>query len=241
MIQDSTEISNHVTVLVFKDNYAARTFKIPLKWISKLGLLVGFLVSLTVISVFMACKYYKIASIADPSKIQDLEQELLELRTSIKKPTPAASANNSLFFSGFPALSPVLPDPSTLPFSIISHTITWRDKMLQVQFSLQYTKEDQGNQQGKILILARGPNYLLSYPPATLNRAGTPHLISLENAEPFSVTRVRHVKAVFGPIATHKDLQEIEIFIFDNLGQILKYQKFETPSMTPPPEKEDAA
>src|SRR3954471_4861249 len=84
MNQGSTEISGKVTVLVFKDNYAARTFQIPLNWISRFGIFLGILVGLTTASVFIAFKYYRVAVRTDPSRVQDLEQELTDLRSNLK-------------------------------------------------------------------------------------------------------------------------------------------------------------
>ncbi|MGZ6371744.1 MAG: hypothetical protein ACXWPM_13385, partial [Bdellovibrionota bacterium] len=78
------DVSDQVTVLVFKDNYASRTFQFSLSWISRLGLLMGLLTAVTFLSVFFALKYFRIAHKADPTHVQDVEQELADLRTSYK-------------------------------------------------------------------------------------------------------------------------------------------------------------
>lgn len=261
MAQGSAEISDKVTVLVFKDNYAARTFQIPLSWISRFGIFLGVFAAVTTVSVFTAAKYYQIAAKTDPSRVQDLEQEITDLRANLKKAesrpseliaasTPRAAASPILissqgshpksgipssapltpsgtpFFTEFPAnISNSIPDPSTLAFSIRPPKTQWRGKTLRVQFALQYTKQDQGNQQGRILILARGPETLLTYPSGVLNPTGTENLINPMNGEFFSVSRFREVKADFGPVANQKTLNEIEIYIFNKEGQILAYQK----------------
>lgn len=263
MNQGPAGISNKVTVLVFKDNYAARTFQIPLSWISKFGIFLGILVGLTSTSIFLAVKYYQVALKTDPSRVQDLEQELVDLRTSQKNietkgtDSPAAPSSTShapstpgtpvatespanpktsdsvpagegspLVFSGFPAQAiSQAPAPSTLSFAIQSQKATWIGRNLRVQFALQYTKQDQGNQQGRIVILARGPENLLAYPAGVFNSAGSGSLIDPDKGEFFSVGRFREVKADFGPLRTQQSISLVEVFIFSKDGQILAYEK----------------
>jgi hypothetical protein len=256
MGQGSKEISDKVTVLVFKDNYAARTFQIPLNWISRFGIFLGLLFGLTVTSVFFAIKYYRVAVKTDLSRVQDLEQELTDMRANLKSvdakasdpshtlitpPAPAHIAEakakasvpepipvgNGLLFAAFPAsVSSDIPDPSTLSFSVKNPRAQWRGKNLRVQFALEYTKEDKGTQTGRILVLARGREALLAYPEGVFNHVGASELIAPENGESFSVSRYREVKADFGPVRNQQALDEVEIFIFSKENQILAHQKF---------------
>jgi hypothetical protein len=250
MKQGSAEISDKVTILVFKDNFAARTFQISLKWISKLGLLLALLVGLTIGSLFVAIKYYRITLELDPARIQDLEQEIAELKNAAAKNSgnkpvdantqsdsnkpltpsspsaPSASVSPTLFFSTFPTLaSTSLPDAASLPFTVSNLSSAWHGKILQLRFHLHYTKEDKGSQHGKLLILARGPDSLLVYPPGAFNPIGEGSLVSIEKSESFSVSKAREVKAEFGPVHSQKAIKELEIYIFNHQNQILKYQK----------------
>ena len=262
MNQGSAENSNRITILVFKDNYAAKTFQIPLKWLSQLGIFLGLLIGTTVVSLFLSLKYYHIASKSNPTHTQELEQEIFELKGSLKNPdvkpsgtlqtvappaplpqlspTPEAKGtlqNNSLKLIQFTAFSKDLilspADPQQLPINIQSPSANWKSKNLIVRFALQYTKQDQGNQQGKIFIIARGPATLLSYPFGTFNRAGSQNLIAFEQGESFSVSRYREVIATFGPITSHRSIQDIEILIFDREGQLLIYKKLLPESQEP--------
>jgi len=269
----NTEISDKVTVLVFKDNYSARTFQVPLRWISKFGLFLSILIGVTAISAFLAIKYYRIASRSDPTHVQELEQELTDLRINLKnleskavettqhvttsnnaasqsvgpnstansenpdrkKSAPSQISSNQLpVFTAFSSsVQTQIPDPSSIPISILSPKLKWRGSTLRVQFALQYSRSDGSNQEGKILILARGPESLLSYPSGTVNKVGTENLLSPEKGEPFSVSRYREVKANFGPVRFRSDIQEIEILLFNKEGQILAYQKVASESQPP--------
>src|SRR3974390_429208 len=91
--------SDQITVFVFKDNYAARTFQISLAWISRLGLLGSAMIGITLVSAYFALKYYRTAHRMDPTHIQEVEQELTALKSSYQAleakkltvPAPAAS------------------------------------------------------------------------------------------------------------------------------------------------------
>jgi hypothetical protein len=272
----NTEISDKVTVIVFKDNYAARTFQVPIQWISKLGICLGILLAATVVSSFLSIKYYRIASKSEPAHVQELEQELTDLRINLKNlenqgpetapkallPDLTRLAQNSAtntsttdsshtplpgqilskspteealpIFSAFPhKLKSVsesqTPDPSHLPIKLQSTSIAWHGKSLHIRFALQYILPDHGNVEGKILLLARGPDSLWSYPKGTVNRVGSESLLAPEQGEFFSFSRYREVKAAFGPVASHETLQEVEIFLFHKDGHVLVYQKLSVP------------
>jgi hypothetical protein len=253
----SIQASENVTVLVFKDNYASRTFNIPLHWVSRLGILLGLMIGVTTLSTFAAIKYYRVASKADLNHVQDLEQEIIDLRTNLKANenkspetgTPLASAPNpapmtpsaprlsvtsgsgtatpagSVFTSFSPSFQFQLPDLATLPFVLQPPKVNWHGKTLRVRFALQYVKKDQGTQEGKILILARGPETLMSYPAGTMAPIGAEYLFAHEKGEPFAVSRFREVKADFGPLKSTSSIHEIEILITSTQGQLLVYKK----------------
>lgn len=243
MSQGSAEISDKITLLVFKDNYAARTFQIPLSWISRFGLALGAVLALSLVSTFTAFKYYRVAVKTNPIRVQDLEQEINDLRANLKnlesKPTSTPSNTKTIspvdgksipIFSSFPlSIQTQIPDASTLPFKIQSIETLWMGKTLRVKFSLNYTKGDEGTQEGKVLILARGPESLLAYPAGSFNRVGSESLFNPEQGESFSVSRFREVKADFGPMHSTDSIQEVEIFIFTHQSQLLSYQKIPLP------------
>ncbi len=239
MSDKPSDISDKITVLVFKDNFAARTFQIPLAWISRFGVLATIVFSFAFMSVVFAVKYYLLASKVDLSHIQDLEQEIADLKSapkpieaktneavSLKVETSPSPTQSSFLFTMFPSsVTSLPPNQKALPFTIQKPKTVWQEDTLKVRFALEYLKNDQGSQQGRILILARGPEIVMAYPPGILNRAGAPNLISPEEGESFSVSRFREVKADFGPVTSKDAIQDVEIFIMNKDNQILIYQK----------------
>ncbi len=242
MSQKLAQSSDQVTILVFKGNLAARTFQVSLRWISRLGLLATFVSLLALMSLVFATRYYLLVTHTEFPDLEDLENRVLD-STSLLKPEdrksndtvstqPEAplhpqSMNNSPVLKVFPGdLGEKLPDPNSLRFTIRKPSISWTEQnTLKVRFSLEYLKNDQGSQQGRILILARGPETLFTYPPGTLNPMNRAHLLSPEEGESFSVSRFREVKAEFGPVSSKKSLESIEIFIFSKESQILAYER----------------
>lgn len=272
---------NDVTVLVFKDNFSSRTFRIPLSWISRFGFALGACAAASLILLFLTVKYYRMARNSNPVRVMELEGELDELRASYKsveakasaaslaaatKPAPApadkpagaaspvpvptvtvtatatpSAANpvtptRATLFSAVP-LSKLakMPDPATLPFKLVQSKVVWRKNTLSVQFAIQYTSEDGGNQQGRIVILARGARTLMTYPEKVMNVAGADSLLQPDQGEYFSVSRFREVKADFGPVPTDT-LKTAEVLIFNTQGDLLVAERYnaETPAAPPP-------
>ncbi len=139
-------------------------------------------------------------------------------------------------FSGLPQVqNPKAPPPEgELPITLTSPKIYWKGQTLVVNFALQYTKEDKGNQQGKIIVLARGEETLLGYPEALFQDAGRAALIDPSKGEYFSVSRFREVNAEFGPLSSKKLLKEVELIILNSAGEILIHQIHPIPPGEPP-------
>lgn len=250
---------DQVTVLVFRDNLVARTFRVPLKWLSQLGMLITLCVIVALASAFFGLKYYRLAQRAAPARVQELENELAQVQTAYQAleakaknfsdteitevapepaaqvPTPdavAASATTIPPRMGalFSALPPSaldgggVPNPDTLPFRLEQPTARWRGNMLQVHFNIQYISKDGGNQQGRILILARGPKSIFGYPERIFQKAGSAYLLDAGHGEYFSVSRFREGKAEFGPFSNRSTIQDVEIFILNQKGKLLLNQ-----------------
>lgn len=250
---------DELTVVVFKDNLSSRTFRVPLRWISRLGTLVGILAVLAALSSLLATKYYRMARRGSPSRVAELEDELNGLRSSysalqtkaaedVKKATAAAAASApktalplpqptvTVTAAPPPAAAPVatarpagmtailfqdLPGnvvrsqpTAELPVKLSPPKVRWHNGSLQIQSALEYSRSDGGNQQGRIVVLARGPSTLLAYPDSVLNPGSSPVLIAPDHGESFSVSRYREINVDFGPIRATAALQEVEILIF---------------------------
>lgn len=243
--------SDRVVVTVFKDNLASRNFKVSLSWITKLGVILGLFVALTVLMTFFTAKYYHAAHQGDPSRVRALEQELSDLKisydalqkvgtpsTPIAAPTAEATpppstevsvksapiSTSAVLFTALPQNQEPPVQDSQTPISITSPKITWSGKTLKVRFAIQYTGEEKGSQQGRIVILARGPESLMAHPPGIFKSASEGNLLSPSDGEYFSVSRIREVKADFGPMSSNQALREVEVLLFNSSGRMLVHQ-----------------
>jgi hypothetical protein len=281
--EHSSELNDELTVMVFKDNSAARTFKVSLSWISKLGLVIGVVTAVAVLGVFLSTRFYLTARQAsksgDPAYVQALETENSSLKTSLKQaqtqvaavpvatqapvaqtapsaPAPTvtvtvtaapAAANapvataplvSTALGPGFSALpSSITPDFAGSSISIYEPKVKWSGKTLKVQFFIQYNKEDKGNQQGRIILIARGPQTLSSYPADIFTSGDSPALIAPEKGEYFSVSRIREVKADFGPAKTTRDFTAVEVFLLSTDQKLLVHQILKAPEQPVAPVK----
>jgi hypothetical protein len=150
-------------------------------------------------------------------------------------------------FSALPAEVQAAPAGNAVTVKIQNLKAQWTsDKKVRIHFDLQYVKTDGGNQQGRIVILARGPETLLAYPDGVLNRTGAGSLISPDQGEYFSVSRFREVKAEFGPMRSTSSLEDLEVLILGTTsgqsamhGQLLIHELVtpEAPASTPKPKQ----
>jgi len=274
----SSPKNDDLTVLVFKDNSVARTFRVPLHWISRLGLTVGILTAVAVLGVFLSGRFYwsarQSAKSADLGYLQQLEHENSDLRSNLKTAqsqvtqaqtqaqsqtqAPAVTQNGPAapiptvtvtvtpavehaaepqkpviqapvaatvigtagpVFSALP--SSITADLTTSPITLYEPKVKWINHTLKVNFFIQYTKEDKGNQQGRIILLARGPETVMAYPNGIFNPGGQPSLIDPQHGEYFSVSRIREVKADF---KSANVLNEVEIILLSTDGKLLVHE-----------------
>ena len=245
--------SNQLTFLIFKDGLVSRTFQVSLTWISRFGIVLAISAAITLGSAFVAMKYYRAAkggkdygnSPLFSSKESDLQKELADLRSANQSllnqlktgtansavpatsaPVSTATASFSNLFSALPqGPSAAIPDRASLPFTLDVAKVTWSGNTLKVGFAIQYIRDDGGNQQGHIIILARGPETLLAYPDGVLNPVGSDTLIRPESGEYFSVSRFREVKAEF-TARNQSQITEVEVLLVDQSKQLLISQKY---------------
>ncbi len=247
MNQNSTETPERITALVFKDNHSARTFQIPLRWVSWLGVWIGLLVIVSAFSLAFGVKSYLAPRHSSPARPAPQEAPKPDTAPAPEAPVAQATApagmdapeiaqpaipsqvtvsNTQYQFTALPKnYNPKAPDKATLPFKLDQLRASWRGSTLEVHFAIQYTRGDGGNQQGRIVILARGPQTLLVYPDDVLSPPGSDSLLRPEQGEYFSVSRFRETNAEFGPINNRGSIREIEILIFNQVGQLLLYEK----------------
>lgn len=247
MEQPTHPITDQVTVLVFKDDFQSRTFQLSHRWIRSFGLITGLSFLLTILSLLAALKYYTLSTKMDASYIQNLQEQVQNLEEQLKNgdkkktdlpplesvvatsnPTSEGKISMSLFSTQVSQLPAA--EISNLPFSVQAQKAVWssssenKKRVLKVHFAIQYQKNDQGHQQGRILILARGPSTLLTYPSGAILPSGSENLLSFEKGEFFSVSRYREVNAEFGPVSSKDTLETIEIFLLSKEGKVLYFE-----------------
>jgi hypothetical protein len=154
----------------------------------------------------------------------------VNLLTQTQAP-PVSSGTEALpLFSALPrGTTDATASASKLPITVSPARTSWSSsgRTFKVDFEIQYVGTDHGSQQGRIIVLARGPNALFAYPQGVLSRAGTESLISPKQGEYFSVSRFREVKAEFTDVKGSGAIQDVEILIMSLEGQLLFYQKLQ--------------
>jgi hypothetical protein len=267
-IQAAAAAPDQLTVLVFKDNFTARTFRIPIRWITQFGWLLAAMFLTALLCIGIAVKVvvsrpkllnstYVTSTPESQVKIHDLETQLKEAQDKIQAlsatntgaipATPVAAASQAPETSDAPVINPALlspaspissrpflfkalPDeiqapPAEVPIILGNPSARWNGKTLAVRFNLQYVSKTPGGQQGRIIILTRGPGMILTHPSQVLQPVGKDILIDPNKGEYFSVSRFRDTKADFGPVSSHDSIQEVEVIVLGSNGQMLIHHK----------------
>lgn len=256
MSQNSVKLSpRQLTVMVFKDNLTARTFRIPLRWITQFSWLLLLLFMLTAASTGLAIRYFLKgtstihSNYLNSSRVTELENQLKEAQTQLqaliaKDVTPEASAppivdpakvaassplnSKPFLFKGLPDQIQAAPNDVAVPIAMTSPVVSWDDKTLKVKFNLEYVSSTPGGQQGRLFLLARGPGVVYTYPAEVIQPVGTDSLFNPNKGEYFSVSRFRETKASFGPIPSKKWVNEVEVVVLSSSGQMLIHRKLST-------------
>ena len=254
-----TTSSDQITVIIFKDHLASRSFRFPMKWISRLGLIIGFITFSSVLGIALAVKYYRLAASSHPANLHELELELNDLKAQLSQTAPhtnTASIQNTHNTQAQPQIDPQAtePQPTTttgireghplyslfpsntqlsktqqneFPLQVQSPRFKWINQSLSVEFALENKKSSSGSQQGRIILLAHGKNFFISYPEGTLQHLSQNHspssLLHPEQGESYSVSRYRLVSAHFSPVGSKKMRQSLEIFLFNREGTELLF------------------
>ena len=227
-IQDQTAKSDKLTVVVFKDHHPARSFTVPLNWISRMGLILGFGGGMILLSLFFAFKYYRISLQANPAHIAELENQLNALKTAYQEtvtqknqPSPEATPSYPHVFTLLPSTTQLLLEKEESPVNMEQVQLQWIKSTLKVQFNLQYVKKDGGSQQGHVILLARGSDRLFAYPQGIFNTIESGSLIEPKKGEYFSVSRFRAVQAQFVTLQGEGVIDNIDVLIFNQDGNLL--------------------
>ncbi len=238
-----------IHVLLMKDNLSSKTLTISAQWFSRLGWSVSFLALLALASLLFAMRSYKLTRDIDPSHVRDLEGQVSALKASVEDartlaPTaaappvsaPSAKAAEPPAAALIDFAQVATPSATELPFNLQTKTLKWRGNMLSLRFKIEYIREDGGNQQGRIVLIGRGGQQIAGYPQGLF---ATDQAIQVkpERGEYFSVSRLRFVNADFGPFASRKDIDYVDILIFDLNNRLIYFERIKpsTPAVPPRP------
>ncbi len=226
-----TSSDQKITLLVFKDNFAARTFQVPSNWIRKLGLIVVFFSICLVTGSIFTFKYFQLSKKGKhlPELTFDPHQEQEPIAPPPEESEEMSKANpvNTNLFQHLTRI--LQKDRANTDFSglaIQNLKAYWEENRVKIEFLLQNAHPDRSAQQGRIILAVRGPGRLFLYPSSVLTDSAHSGLLAIEYGEPFSISKFREVKADFGPVSSLKELKEAEIFILNRSGtQLYLYQR----------------
>lgn len=243
-----------LTLQVHHENLNPRTFKIPLRWLHQASWLAWGLLAISVVSSVYAVKEYYSERSARPELVNDLENEIQELKIALERKATTTttvvsneskSPGDSKASDEKPAPGPgetlegkdgvwsglaeniTAPDPSSaVPIRLEDPRIDWQGKYANFTLNIVFKDPGKGSQQGHIVVLGRASDRMFSHPEGVLNTASGAHLFNPDRGEYFSVARFRVLKARLGPYDNSKQLSEVQVFLFDLNHKLITTQNF---------------
>jgi len=247
--QRERQSDDDLTVLLIKDDLSSRAFKVPFHWINRFGVTLGAFFFLACIGIFLAGRFYMLSYQGNPERVRELEKKIIELQQQQEQeiaqnqqiaqepsdseatPVPEGSAETAgesgqaggpiTLFA--PQVELSLPPSPSVTVDGFTQEWTSGSKPL-VRFNLQYALKDGRNQTGFIVVLARGKESLLAYPPGIV-ASGSAVLLP-EKGETFSVSRLRPVEALLPSFPSTDSLTAIDVLIFDRAKKLVLAQTF---------------
>jgi hypothetical protein len=234
---------SRLNLVVFKDNLVARAFRLPLSWIFGAEVGLSLLILAIFLTGFLAIRYYRIAAGSDVSLFADMERQIESLHRQLDEaksekpksetPPPATSQATTppavtIFDAFAPGIRPIPPGTS-VPIKLQDVRMRFGRGLLTVDYALAYTAEDGKNQQGRIILIARGPGYLLAHPAALLENPAKTTLFDPNEGEFFSVSRYRQGEAKFTLPAGVAARPKVELLIFDSDRRLMIRETLHAP------------
>jgi hypothetical protein len=129
----------------------------------------------------------------------------------------SVSAGSPVGFSAFPSTVvgeiPWVARPS-VPIEMTQPQLQWQGRKLKVKFDIRFIGPEGKSQQGRIIVVARGPETLIVYPTGALRAADGNSLFDTEQGEYFSVSRFRETRLELPSVDSA--LRSLEIFLIGN-------------------------
>ncbi len=256
-MRDVKNSAKILTLRVHLGHLNARTFKVPLKWISRSALLAWTLLAVACIASTYAIKEYVSERSARPELVKELENEIQELKIALEKkgttPPPATSGTHDQNIKADAMATNEKPNPAagtaiegkegvwtglaenvvappagnTPPIKLEEARIDWQGKYANFAVNVLYREPGKGSQQGHIVVLARSNDLVFAHPEGVLNTGSGAFLFNPNKGEYFSVAKFRVLKTRFGPFENQKQLSEIQVFLFDLNNNLIMVQNFQ--------------
>ncbi len=134
---------------------------------------------------------------------------------SVPNPGAIPLSTKPGFWSGMAEGVSVPPDSFQPPIAADNPRMNWKGKFVEFALDVVYKNPGQGNQQGHIVVLARGIDRVYAHPSSVMNIDSSKAFIDVDRGEFFSVSRFRILKALVGPFESKSDLKEVQVYFFD--------------------------
>lgn len=230
-------VANQLKLVVFRDHQNARTFDISLSalsrkfWLFCLGIVT--LLAALALSVGLGAHYFRLYQKSDPEKKAQLEQEVKDLndyneqlKKQIQGGFKLSPESKAEMFPWDSFVAEPIPQ-ERLPIRVIDPQILWKDQELQFLSAIEYSRSDGGNQQGTFVLVAAGPQILLTYPSQAIQYDGEGPWLRPNGGEYFSVSRFRELKAQFPAVPNKTDIRKIHLYLFQKEGKILSHRVYD--------------
>ncbi len=143
--------------------------------------------------------------------------ETLPALKLFQRQADSARAGTPVGFSAFPSTVvgeiPWVARPS-VPIEMTQPQLQWQGRKLKVKFDIRFVGPEGKSQQGRIIVVARGPETLIVYPAGALRAADGNSLFDTEQGEYFSVSRFRETRLELPSVDSA--LRSLEIFLIGN-------------------------
>jgi hypothetical protein len=249
-----------LTVTTSFEGLRPRSFRVPVQWFQRSAVIFTLAIIVAVSTSALLVRQRAMIQDASPQKLRELEDEIQSLRIALERkgtpvpestqPKPGTTTDRlatdepappppgSVALSGKPGfwngLADGVTNRSNTPATIRTEQprIVTRGKYVEFTLNVLFGKPGEGNQQGRIIALARGEDRLLIHPRGALNIDATRAVVDVDRGEFFSVSRFRVLKATFGPMETPGDLREIQVYFFDLQKNLILTETYPIPSNT---------
>lgn len=240
--QNNPSLSQDLTVIFLRGNGSPRTFRLSLPALQRSLTALGFFFALAIVAaVFLlllnlfrftpdqssTTTYTPPAILSEPGKDDaSLGQEVLALREDVARLNAIADGRKNLapgtnptplqFFG--PRNSPAESSPIQVKNLKVAHNAA--TKNVYVDFELHNIDPEQKLARGYILVLAKMPGSILSYPDGAFSTTQN-IVLDFTKGETFGVSRFRQARAIFPAAPFEGKAARFQVLLFTNDGKVI--------------------